>query len=175
MGGIHRSSYIILGFFLLLMLGLVGCNRLASDCELSAVHLVYLEPSDTPPASTLPETWLARRCLGVVTVSDAAEVPSLLAASPTVAFMVNRRAAGVLRQAWAAEAYEAHRPIIGLDMNMSELDTAAPFVRAPVLVPVRRPGELLWAGICRRAKGERRTANRFVSTTQLLEWSAACR
>lgn len=148
---------------------------MAQSCELAAVRLVYLEPLDTPPASTLPESWLARRCLGVITATDPAEVPSLLAAAPTAALMVNRGAAAVLAEEWVAIAYEDElRPIIGLDMSMSELDSAAPFIRAPVLNPIRRPGQLLWAGACRHSQGERRTTQQFTSTKLLLEWSASC-
>lgn len=172
---LHHSAFTILRLLFLLALGLTGCNQVASDCHLATVRLVYLEPVDTPPGGTLPENWIARRCLGIVTVADAAEVPPLLSVSPTVAFMVHRSAVSVLEQQWIAREYEEHRPIIGLDMSMSELDSAAPFVRAPVLTPVRRPGELIWAGICRHSEGERRTAQRFVSTTQLIEWSTACR
>lgn len=170
---LRHASLVVAGG---IAVGLAACGQAAPECDLSAVRLVYLEPGDTPPGATLPESWLERRCLGIVTVADPQAVPPLLEVSPGAGVMVNRRAADVLGQPWVAVAYENRRPIIGFDMSVSEMAQAAPFLPALSLKSDRRPGERIWTGFCRRGEdGQRATTQRFASTAHLLSWSADCR
>jgi hypothetical protein len=166
-----RQPRAVLALILVLLPLLSACAGLP-NCDLRVVRLLYLEPGDAEVS--LPETWLARRCSGILTLGDSAALSTTAASYPTAGLLIHREMAGVLAEPWLAEEFETGRPLMVLDMNMSEFDNAAPFVRLPVMRPVRRPGEMLWAGVCRREQGIRSTVTAFDNTASLITWSAAC-
>lgn len=157
----------------LCLLLLSACTARAPGCDLSAVHLIYLEPPGASP--TLAEPWLARRCAGILTVTDGAALAAAAEAAPGALLLVHREAAPVLAEPWMTEAYAAGSPIAALDMSMSEFDAAAPFVRVPVMAPVRRPGQLLWAGVCQREGQMSALVSPLTDgVAALLAWGAQC-